>query len=240
VNIKHGDLVLEVGSGHNPHMRSDVLLDFFEIDEKDDGHRGGTSLTVDRPFVKADVCNMPFKDKAFDYVIAIALLEHIPNVEKALKELQRVSKRGYIKLPTEFCEHLHPSKEHRWLCNMYKDTLVFKKKPKGWRNPFGNMFHLLWKDDKEYFWFYQHHQALMSFGHEWENKIKYRIEPYSLPDFSMLDAKHFTKRNTRGWKELVPHAVQVHVGRSDIYPKLKSVLGSTYRTKKVDVKDLLK
>ncbi|MCX6778232.1 MAG: methyltransferase domain-containing protein [Candidatus Micrarchaeota archaeon] len=239
MNIRPNDLVLEVGSGHNPHMRSDVLLDLFEEDTPDQ-HRGGTNLTVDRPFVKADICGMPFKDKAFDYVLAIYILEHIPDVEKALKEITRVGKRGIIKLPTEFNEYLHPCNEHRWLCNMYGDTVVFKRKPRDWKPYFDNIFHWLWNNDREWFWFYQHHMPLFVFSHEWEGKIKYRVEDYSPPDFSKLKIADFTRRSSRGWKEFVPHGMQVAVGKSNLYPKIKGVFGKVSRRKKVNLEELLK
>lgn len=40
--------------------------------------------------VKADICNLPFKDNEFDYIFCNHVLEHIPNDNKAMSELFRV------------------------------------------------------------------------------------------------------------------------------------------------------
>ena len=40
--------------------------------------------------VKADICNLPFEDNAFDFIICNHVLEHIPNDTKAMQELYRV------------------------------------------------------------------------------------------------------------------------------------------------------
>ncbi|NND62394.1 MAG: class I SAM-dependent methyltransferase [Flavobacteriaceae bacterium] len=40
--------------------------------------------------VKADICNLPFEDNAFDFIICNHVLEHIPDDKKALSELYRV------------------------------------------------------------------------------------------------------------------------------------------------------
>lgn len=42
--------------------------------------------------VKADICNLPFKDNSFDYIFCNHVLEHIPNDTKAMQELYRVLK----------------------------------------------------------------------------------------------------------------------------------------------------
>jgi ubiquinone/menaquinone biosynthesis C-methylase UbiE len=44
--------------------------------------------------VKADICNLPFEDNAFDVILCNHVLEHIPNDEKAMHELYRVMKPG--------------------------------------------------------------------------------------------------------------------------------------------------
>ena len=44
--------------------------------------------------VKADICNLPFKENQFDVVFCNHVLEHIPNDTKAMQELYRVLKKG--------------------------------------------------------------------------------------------------------------------------------------------------
>ncbi|WGH74297.1 methyltransferase domain-containing protein [Tenacibaculum tangerinum] len=44
--------------------------------------------------VKADICDLPFEDNAFDVVFCNHVLEHIPNDTKAMQELYRVMKVG--------------------------------------------------------------------------------------------------------------------------------------------------
>ena len=40
--------------------------------------------------VKADICNLPFKDNEFDYIFCNHVLEHIPDDNQAMSELFRV------------------------------------------------------------------------------------------------------------------------------------------------------
>jgi SAM-dependent methyltransferase len=44
--------------------------------------------------VKADICDLPFSDNEFDFIICNHVLEHIPNDNKAMKELYRVLKKN--------------------------------------------------------------------------------------------------------------------------------------------------
>ncbi len=44
--------------------------------------------------VKADICNLPFKDQSFDIILCNHVLEHIPDDTKAMEELYRVLKKG--------------------------------------------------------------------------------------------------------------------------------------------------
>lgn len=101
-------LVLDVGAGGNPYPRSDVLLDRLTGAE----HRCGESMMIDRPVVFGDASRMPFKDKAFDFVIASHILEHMAEPEVFLKELQRVGKAGYIETPNAIFERLNPFDIH--------------------------------------------------------------------------------------------------------------------------------
>ncbi len=44
--------------------------------------------------VKADICDLPFSEDEFDFIICNHVLEHIPDDTKALQELYRVLKPG--------------------------------------------------------------------------------------------------------------------------------------------------
>lgn len=44
--------------------------------------------------VKADICELPFKDNEYDFIICNHVLEHIPDDTKAMQELYRVLKPG--------------------------------------------------------------------------------------------------------------------------------------------------
>lgn len=44
--------------------------------------------------VKADICNLPFKDNEFDVILCNHVLEHIPDDTKAMQELYRVMNVG--------------------------------------------------------------------------------------------------------------------------------------------------
>ncbi|NVK53814.1 MAG: methyltransferase domain-containing protein [Flavobacteriaceae bacterium] len=54
--------------------------------------------------VKADICNLPFEDSAFDVVFCNHVLEHIPNDTLAMQELYRVMKPngfGIFQIPQD-------------------------------------------------------------------------------------------------------------------------------------------
>ncbi|MDO4230279.1 MAG: methyltransferase domain-containing protein [Capnocytophaga sp.] len=44
--------------------------------------------------VKADLCNLPFQNDTFDFILCNHVLEHIPDDTKAMSELFRVMKKG--------------------------------------------------------------------------------------------------------------------------------------------------
>lgn len=53
-----------------------------------------TDLNSPLAAVKADICNLPFKDSEFDVILCNHVLEHIPDDTKAMQELYRVLKPG--------------------------------------------------------------------------------------------------------------------------------------------------
>ena len=53
-----------------------------------------TDLNSPLADVKADICNLPFQDNSFDFILCNHVLEHIPNDTKAMQELFRVLSPG--------------------------------------------------------------------------------------------------------------------------------------------------
>jgi SAM-dependent methyltransferase len=121
-------LVLEVGSGGNPYARANVLLDAYE----DTQERHWARLVSDRPTVLGFVENLPFRDHAFDFVIASHVLEHSAHPDRFLMELQRVARAGYIEVPDAFMERINPYHDHRLEITVRDGRLVIRKKP-AWR-----------------------------------------------------------------------------------------------------------
>ena len=60
------------------------------------GHLDYTTTDLNSPLadVKADICALPFEDNTFDIILCNHVLEHIPEDQKAMKELFRVMKPG--------------------------------------------------------------------------------------------------------------------------------------------------
>jgi SAM-dependent methyltransferase len=102
-------VVLEVGSGDSPCPRSDVLFDMT----LESFERVGGRTVVDRPIVLGLGEHLPFRDKAFDYVIAFHVLEHSANPAGFLREMERIASAGYIETPVSWIERVKPLTMHR-------------------------------------------------------------------------------------------------------------------------------
>ncbi len=63
-----------------------------------------TDLNSPLADVKADICNLPFEDNSFDFILCNHVLEHIPDDTKAMEELYRILKPGgtaILQIPQE-------------------------------------------------------------------------------------------------------------------------------------------
>ena len=92
--------VLEVGCGEG------IVLEFLA--RRVPGARlGGLELDLaalaraqDRcpgmPLVRGDVCALPFESRAFDLVLCLEVLEHLPDPGRALREIRRVARRDCL------------------------------------------------------------------------------------------------------------------------------------------------
>jgi SAM-dependent methyltransferase len=106
-----------------------VLLDAYEVTRE----RHWAPLVADRPTVLGFVENLPFRDQAFDFVIASHVLEHSTDPARFLGELQRVARAGYIEVPDAFMERVNPYRDHRLEITVRGGRLLIRRKP-GWRS----------------------------------------------------------------------------------------------------------
>lgn len=209
MNIAANDFVLEIGSGHNPKARSDVLCDKFI---EDDEQRGGRIVT-DRPTVEADGQFLPFADQAFDYVICAHVLEHVEDPKRLIAELMRVAARGYIETPSEIGERIYGWHYHRWIVNLIEGRLVLQKNNQ--KPQFGKLFHTLAAEDKHWKRFHITHHNIFLVQYEWEGKIDYEIRPETEPMLNLecpatlqaLIAPDGSNRGQHQWLPLLKNAV---------------------------------
>ena len=109
--------LLDVGSGRGvfliPFMENFPYVNVTSLDIlerrilmlEDIAKGGASSLNVK----KADICEKPFADKSFDVVTMLEVLEHIPDVEAAIRSAVKMA-RSYVVVPSkedDNPEHIH-------------------------------------------------------------------------------------------------------------------------------------
>lgn len=179
LNIKSTDKVLEVGGGHNPHPRSNVVVDKFA----DSNYHRSADIKVykNQIFQEADGENLPFKENEFDYVICNHVLEHVDNPDRFMNEQARVAKRGYMETPSLIGEHLIPKKSHRWLILEIDGKIVMVEKERvGFHtsHDFGDLFlDYFPKHSIGYKILQRTHTDMLTVRYEWKDKLDYVINP---------------------------------------------------------------
>jgi ubiquinone/menaquinone biosynthesis C-methylase UbiE len=98
--------ILDIGCGYNASKFAKVICDVQDL----------SNHYQDKKFIRLTEKKLPFKDKEFDFVVASHVMEHVEDVNFFIKELERVSKKGYIELPTILEDNLvfENKKDHLW------------------------------------------------------------------------------------------------------------------------------
>tara|TARA_B100000989_G_scaffold116307_1_gene85609 strand:- start:455 stop:1084 length:630 start_codon:yes stop_codon:yes gene_type:complete len=105
--LKNNDWkVLDIGCGYTANEFATTICDTQDLSE----------FYKTKDFIKLDNKILPFKDKHFDFVIASHVLEHVDDPKFFISELERVSTKGYIELPTKLEDNLvfENKKDHLW------------------------------------------------------------------------------------------------------------------------------
>ena len=84
--------VLDIGSGSHPFPDATVQVE--RSVERHQALPGASPLQV-----TADIHDLPFRNKCFDFVYCSHVLEHVDDPLQACEEIMRVGKRGFVETP---------------------------------------------------------------------------------------------------------------------------------------------
>ena len=114
--------ILDIGCGYNANKFAKVICDVQDL----------SNHYQDKKFIRLTEKKLPFKDKEFDFVVASHVMEHVEDIDFFIEELERVSKKGYIELPTKLEDNLvfENKKDHLWHMDFddVENKLVVSKK----------------------------------------------------------------------------------------------------------------
>ena len=114
--------ILDIGCGYTANKFANTICDIQDL----------SHFYKDKNFVKLDGNRLPFEDNHFDFVIASHVLEHVEDYKFFINELERVSSKGYIELPTKLEDNLvfENKKAHIWQMDFDDDNskLLISKK----------------------------------------------------------------------------------------------------------------
>ena len=153
--------VVDIGCGYSANKNASVIADIQDL----------SNFYKGKNFIKISEKKLPFKDKEFDFVIASHVIEHVEDFEFFVKELERISSKGYIELPTRLGDNLvfENRNDHIWWFT-YNDVnnQIIASKRNQLIDPFitvsmGKLFEKIFRE---------------SFVLElaWEDKIDYKID----------------------------------------------------------------
>ena len=153
--------IVDIGCGYSANKNASVIADIQDL----------SNFYKGKNFIKISEKKLPFKDKEFDFVIASHVIEHVEDFEFFVKELERISTKGYIELPTRLADNLvfENKNDHIWWFS-YNDVTnqVIASKRNQLIDPFitvsmGKLFEKIFRE---------------SFVLElaWEEKIDYKID----------------------------------------------------------------
>ena len=100
---------LDLGCGYRAHKNASVIADVQDF----------SNFYKEKKFIQIKKKELPFKDKEFDFVISSHVIEHVEDFEFFIRELERISSKGYIELPTRFGDNLvfENMNDHIWWFN---------------------------------------------------------------------------------------------------------------------------
>ena len=155
-----------------------------------------------KKFVLIKDKKLPFSNKQFDFVYASHVIEHVEDLSLFINEIKRISRQGYIELPTILEDNLvlsaNSSEDHKWMFKFDDvDKVLLVEKKKQLIEPFithGVLFNSLRKNFR----------SSLVLELYWENEINYEFRDFTVkakkPIFFSIIKKyfsHFVRKNKK-------------------------------------------
>ncbi|MFX1590526.1 MAG: class I SAM-dependent methyltransferase [Promethearchaeota archaeon] len=239
-NLNRNDLVLEIGSGSNPLIRSDVLLDKYPIITRE--HRSSLKSVVmdDRPFIVGDACDLPFCNSSFDFVIVRHVLEHLKNPVEFINEIKRISKGVFISAPSPFTELVHGGFQNISYENLERKHVNQLHHGRG---TLGHMWYVLGSENRIYLLAKsaEFYPMYLIFGYFIKNETKYKQSVFFNKNPEWRETK-FISRDVNKIEVTIIKDLEDKTQESvDINELIKSLANFTYNTDfKIKFKSLIR
>ena len=177
--------VLDIGCGYRANENASVVADVQDLSD----------FYKNKNFIKVEEKRLPFKNKEFDFVIASHVIEHVDDFEFFIKELERISNKGYIELPSRLADNLvfENKNDHIWwFCYDDLENQIIASKRNQLVDPFitVSMAKILEQKFRE--------SLVLELA--WEDKIEYKIdnkirhEDFNTISFFKIVKKYLSKK----------------------------------------------
>ena len=153
--------VLDIGCGYTANKNAKIVADTQDL----------SNFYKDKKFIRITKKKLPFRDNEFDFVITSHVIEHVNDFQFFIKEIERISKQGYIELPTRLGDNLviENLKDHIWWFKYDDDlNLLIVSKKNQILEPFINV-----STAKKLESIFRESLVMELL---WENKIDYKVD----------------------------------------------------------------
>ncbi len=236
-NLPSNSRILDVGGASAPHNQASHLIDIVSYDKvkfENSKGPGQRKLLPKENYTQHDICSRepwPFQDKFFDFSICSHVLEDVRDPLWVCSELIRVSKAGYIEVPSKKYEttfgleakKLAGASHHRWIVDLSENKLRFTYKYFHVHLKYLNLNKAKYQNPQDNSWVYKFSwQDNFNFFENWLNSGREIMEYYldkKISDREMW--KYFSKIQGGGIVNFIKYLKNTNKFVFDIYKKIK-------------------
>ena len=98
--------ILDIGCGYTANKYATTVADVQDL----------SNFYKEKKFIRITDKKLPFRDDEFDFVVTSHVIEHVEDFQFFISEIERITKQGYIELPTRLGDNIvfENLKDHIW------------------------------------------------------------------------------------------------------------------------------